>query len=189
MASRHDIPWPETFRQRPAAPRGTCCYCRTAIRHPEGHKRAGEVNGRSSWHPACISTFKLHAWPEIQRHHVLKRDGPCCRACGIDTTTPTGWKPEMGSKARPLSIQTMRDWSSDPAARRDLDHGRYTPIVQETVGFEVDHIVPLWSINRDAPGALAFWGPTNLQLLCCPCHRAKSRIEAASRAAARRTAG
>lgn len=51
---------------------------------------------------------------------------------------------------------------------------------------EIDHIVPLWSVDRKAEGALRFWGPVNLQVLCVPCHKAKSAREAAERAAIKR---
>ena len=57
--------------------------------------------------------------------------------------------------------------------------------------FELDHIVPLWRVammpsprNR----ALRYWLAGNLQLLCVPCHRVKTKREAAERGYRRRLA-
>jgi 5-methylcytosine-specific restriction endonuclease McrA len=54
-------------------------------------------------------------------------------------------------------------------------------------GCEVDHRRPLWSV-RDLPPMIrrVFYGPRNLWLLCSICHAAKTKREAAERAAQRR---
>ena len=57
-------------------------------------------------------------------------------------------------------------------------------------GSEVDHRRPLWSV-RHLPAMIrrVFYGPRNLWLLCQQCHAAKTKREAAERAAQRRSAG
>lgn len=55
-------------------------------------------------------------------------------------------------------------------------------------GGEVDHRIPLWSV-RDLPDEerRPYYGPDNLWLLAPTCHAAKTKREAAERAALRRT--
>lgn len=62
-------------------------------------------------------------------------------------------------------------------------------VVSHPVTLELEHVRPLWSLTDEERTELRWWLPFNLQLLCVPCHRAKSRREAAERAAARRPAG
>ena len=54
---------------------------------------------------------------------------------------------------------------------------------------EVDHIVPLWSVDRTRDDAWKFWLLGNLQLLGRACHKAKSAIEAKQRAKEKRLRG
>lgn len=53
-------------------------------------------------------------------------------------------------------------------------------------GWEADHVVPLWSVDREARDAFRFWTIDNAQTLCLQCHRAKSAREAQQRAKERR---
>lgn len=54
------------------------------------------------------------------------------------------------------------------------------------VRLELEHVRPLWSLTDDERQQLRWWLPYNLQLLCEPCHRAKTSHEAGVRAAWRR---
>lgn len=51
---------------------------------------------------------------------------------------------------------------------------------------EIDHVVPLWSVDRQAPEAAKYWTVENLQLLGQPCHKKKSALEAKQRAKEKR---
>lgn len=51
---------------------------------------------------------------------------------------------------------------------------------------ELDHVRPLWSVDRDAPDAWKFWTLENLQLLGTPCHKIKTAREAKVRAKGKR---
>lgn len=44
--------------------------------------------------------------------------------------------------------------------------------------WQVDHAHPLWLVDRDAPGAIQYWGLENLQTLCPKCHQKKTASEA-----------
>lgn len=57
------------------------------------------------------------------------------------------------------------------------------------VALEVDHVRPLWSLTPRERCQLRWWLPFNLQLLCRPCHKAKTAREAARRANLARQAG
>lgn len=60
--------------------------------------------------------------------------------------------------------------------------------VEMVSDLQVDHIVPLWLVALTVPRSESrpYFGPDNLQLLCSPCHKVKSRREAAERAWLRR---
>lgn len=46
---------------------------------------------------------------------------------------------------------------------------------------ELEHIRPLWSLTPEERLEHRWWLPYNLQLLCRPCHRAKTAREARER--------
>lgn len=52
--------------------------------------------------------------------------------------------------------------------------------------WSVDHIYPLWLVDRSRPKAWRYWMPWNLQTLCSDHHTEKSRREARARAFVRR---
>lgn len=54
---------------------------------------------------------------------------------------------------------------------------------------EVDHVRPLWALDDLERLELRWWLPFNLQLLCPPCHRAKTGFEAGMRARGLRSPG
>lgn len=51
-----------------------------------------------------------------------------------------------------------------------------------TTTLELEHVRPLWSLTDEERSELRWWLPYNLQLLCEPCHRAKTAKEAKQRA-------
>lgn len=74
----------------------------------------------------------------------------------------------------------LPQWTKDYEAWNE--NGRYWRIVRK-VQAQVDHVIPLWKIVGMEPhAARKFFGPTNLQLLCGPCHTEKTSREAAERA-------
>lgn len=57
-----------------------------------------------------------------------------------------------------------------------------------SVDYELDHIVPLWSVDRTLPWGelIRFWMLPNLQALCVPCHAEKTAAETTQRAVLRK---
>jgi len=106
-----------------------------------------------------------------------------------------GWHPECVTIYRIANFQgdaishlrrrdhgVCANCGSTPADRIQNRNGRYD------TGWCADHVVPLWSVDRNAENAFRYWTLENLQTLCESCHKAKTAREAAERAAIRRAA-
>lgn len=76
-------------------------------------------------------------------------------------------------------------WHHEPAG------GPYCAVTPCHLKYEIDHIVPLWSVDRTLPWAklIVHWRLGNCQALCDPCHKRKTAAEARERHARRRNAG
>lgn len=143
---------------------GFCRWCGGEIVESKG-KRAGERSIRRTWHRQrhgdgrdCYHEFLLHTDAKAQYWEIVRRDGPGCGNCGHGRGR---WEPI----AKYQSV-TYIAWSEK---------------------LEVDHVVPLW--RRDEVDSVeqvrAMHGLDNLWLLCIPCHKRKTAIEARQRAEAR----
>ena len=103
--------------------------------------------------------------------------------CGIMGCLKTRPCPEHG-KRKPAPISAQRRalsrsgwrWSERrrQVIRRDGGRCQLCPTDRPTPGSVVDHILPIIEGGTDDLG--------NLQLLCTPCHNAKTRREARARA-------
>lgn len=171
MAHAGDPPWLVKMRRdrarreartvpMPRLRKGRCRWCTEPL-----------SGRRTSWHAACQEQFYLHTALWAQRSYVEARDGRACALCGAD--------PIRCLKGVPTS-QMVR-----------LPDGSTGWIRYHAVSFpsalELDHEVPIWALSvlprRDR---VAFFGPSNLRLLCPACHKAKTKREAAVRSALRR---
>jgi len=79
---------------------------------------------------------------------------------------------------RPDTVERVRGWRGvkDRDRIRERDCGLCQECLRQgrtSVGVAVDHIVPLWKGGSDADG--------NKELLCDPCHDAKTAREAGER--------
>lgn len=142
--------------------KGLCNYC------------ALPIEGRGSWHPACLHVYKMANWPQYARDIIFKRDHGVCCACGVAAEK---WSRETywcgGSMSRYL-------WPTEIGQAPDPDHndrGKVTEI-HRVPDWHLDHIVPL----IDGGGT----DETSMQTLCPTCHKAKTKREAGERAARRR---
>lgn len=63
-------------------PKGTCQWCAEPIVHPPGHKKAGQPDTRRSWHPACVTAYRVACFSSDQRRAVRARDRGVCASCG-----------------------------------------------------------------------------------------------------------
>lgn len=109
------------------------------------------------------------------------------RACALCGTPPEGRRRSWCSD---WCVELWFIATSGDAAHKHLVrlHGRTCwgcAAAGPDVVLEVEHVRPLWSLTDAERLELRWWLPFNLQLLCVPCHRAKTRAEAAQRAAVR----
>lgn len=178
------FPEPVTMRH----PRsGLCKWCGGAVKKPAIY-----------WHRDCANLYLLHTRPADQKGHLVRRDGRKCAQCGVEE--PKRW-------LRGQYDSQILDWSRgeiDEPWLRELwsvaDLPEDSPLedhrligkmrsVDLVCALEVDHRTPLWSVAHLPPDERRpFFGPDNLWLLCPPCHKAKSKREAADRAALKRAA-
>lgn len=173
-------------------PAGQCQWCAQAILYPEGHKRAGEVNTRRGWHAECGGWFKLAAQGESQRWACWQRDKGTCGLCGVvmPETRVVGFKPygtrdrHQISRVVSYARQTEGGLLFSAWRKDDIEYCPIEPV--QRADWDADHIVPLWSL-RDAglEARGCHWGLVNLWTLCRACHTAKTKREAAARAALR----
>lgn len=109
----------------------------------------------------------------------------CAGKIDSTKTKATSWHPEC---VPIYFLHSRLDNQFAFLVRRDGERCAW-PDCTETRGLEVDHRVPLWAV-ADLPDdeRRPYYGPRNLWLLCATHHKAKTREEAAQRAARRRRA-
>jgi 5-methylcytosine-specific restriction endonuclease McrA len=156
-------------------------------------EKTGCRSKRRTWHPECVYDYHLHSRLEAQFRHVEARDGLKCAwpGCGA---SPERWHnlgevtvwvplPAFGlSPADPAYMVRLREW-------REANPCPVYCQIERRTALQLDHRVPLWSV-ADLPDheRRAYFGPSNLWLLCPTHHGAKTRREAQARAAAKRAA-
>lgn len=141
---------------------GWCCWCGEAVEKPA-----------RTWHKDCLTDYRLHTWPDYQIAYVRERDGEACWDCKTPVEKWLGRGPTYRAS-----------WNSpDP-----VYVGPYFSL-KRVSALELEHEVPLWSVaHLPAEERRPYFGPRNLRLRCPECHKAKSRREAAERAALKREA-
>lgn len=138
-----------------------------------------------NWHRECLSEYFLHTRPDAQFHHLVKRDGKACSQCG---SSPERW---IGQLVFICGGLVDEYWSRDDMRRYGCYGERFgqATMIQRTHALHIDHTVPLWSVaHLPDEERRPYFGPTNLNLRCSPCHKTKTAREAAERAALRRRA-
>ena len=149
----------ELMRGRfPDAPRGTCRWC--------GERVESRDAARRRWHRQCREAMSIRLRWSAMRRHVVGRDGPACRACGLDGADA---ERELLRQSREAGYLTARGLSLVPLGRVLVDSG-YDP---SRSLWEVDHLVPLADGGSGEPE----W----LWVLCQVCHRRKTSHEASLR--------
>jgi hypothetical protein len=134
-----------------------CRWCRGAL-----------TGRRTSWHPECKRQYDLHTALWAMRPYLERRDGNRCHDCAA------------------VPIRTIHDvyMTSQMVTGPDgsVSWIQYQA-VQFVTGLQVDHDTPIWA-TRVLPRAdrIPFFGPSNARLRCDPCHKAKTKREAATRA-------
>jgi 5-methylcytosine-specific restriction protein A len=140
--------------------KGFCVWCADKV---EGRRR--------SWcSQACVDEYRVANFAGDAAEHVWKRDKGVCAGCGFDTTSVISWRQCY-----------RRFWGYG----EQHPEGPVTPVEWHRQMWHADHVIPLWSVDRTAPDAFSYWTLANLQTLCAPCHKAKTKAEAAERAGRR----
>lgn len=157
------------------------------------------------WHKECFEAYALHTRLDHQKQFLLKRDGQRCAMVGCGCV-PTKWlaypgrneayRPDQplywGTPAEQEAWRAER-WQWPSTSWRDMTPeqraiGEFTAI-ERACALEVDHRTALWEVAHLPPDERRwYFGPENLWLLCPACHKAKTKREAADRAAQRRFA-
>lgn len=118
---------------------------------------------RRSWcSDDCVDLWMIATTTAAALKHLTAIHGPCCWECG--------------HYAEP---ERQNHYSANPGQI-------LTPVRMVLLTLEVEHTRPLWSLTEQERTELRWWLPFNLALLCRTCHRAKTKREAAERAAIRR---
>ena len=183
--ARRTVPLPEC----PNDGKRRCAWCTEEIIH----KRAWQM----SWHPECKRIWLLHYDRNAQTDFLIDRDGFDCWDCRRGgrwwredlVLARFAWEALPDCAPRP---KTEAQWQERyPHAGLKIDGvivGLYSRVRwrPHCGGLEVDHEIPLWKIwHLPDDERKPYYGPENIRLRCNACHKAKSKREAAERAALR----
>jgi 5-methylcytosine-specific restriction endonuclease McrA len=149
--------------------KGHCRFCAGEIRVNNGVRDVLKTN--LTWHPwpaePCRHLWAIANDPSYARVQVFLRDQGVCSYCGTDTKPAAGhdwtWE-DVVEELRAIKPQTM-GWSSANLG-----------------GWEVEHELPLWLVDKEAEDALRYWLMGNLKTCCRACHGPKTAREASARA-------
>lgn len=134
--------------------------------------------------PCYPPTYDPHSAPGI------------CRMCGSGEGmpkkkdgTPNG-AVHYHSECSDLKVELFPAtwWARRHVSRRDGEVCKACG-EPECLPLELDHVIPLWSVDRTAPDAWKNWTFANLQLLGVSCHKKKTAREAKARAKTKRLNG
>lgn len=165
MRAHRAFPMPEWPKDRVG--NGWCRWCGEEVINRSG-RRVGQRSHNRTWHRHaygderdCLHEWATHTDIDAQFWHLVARDGPGCAICG-----PGDGRWVARSR-----------WMNEHA-QRGMTYLRWS------VKLEVDHVIPLWKVNgaESVFEIRAMHGPGNLWLLCQPCHRRKTGLEASERA-------
>lgn len=187
----------------PTPPQGHCRWC-------GGEITKGKIKQRN-WHdgrdgePNCLELFKIATTSAEQRRAVFKRDKGVCHDCGVDTekepiTLRASARSRLWARDGGYSVGLIHLSQSelarltgkidlDDSGRHLLPIGPYCDLeFDATHSWEADHDFPLWLVDRTKPREeiIKYWLLGNLVTRCCPCHKLKSKEEAAARAKGKR---
>lgn len=144
---------------------------RGSVRLPQLRKDAGGKplcrwcdkpvpKGRRSWCSAqCVQEYRERADWNYIREQIIKRD-KVCRVCGA------------------CRADRKRVWTAMPLLHRRGNEQVWGPHSEIRYAFEVDHILAVEDGGTD--------DPSNLRLLCVPCHKDRTRKQRRDKALERR---
>lgn len=187
-------PYWEVQRQHPQDVKGTCAWCGKPT---EDKTESGRI---AKYHHACKDELLCIVRPEVMRGFVFARDKGICANCGEDWSQKSRFVPEI----------YVRDWQSyytpdmvtpGPCGKRmvrvdfvhDGERGdwrkpdtrpRYPYVSVIAISlWHVEHTVPLWKVAHMPPvERIEYFKLAAVKTYCTPCHKVKSRKEAAEKA-------
>lgn len=130
-------------------------------------------------HYACDAELSVIQNPSHARWHVEKRDHGICIDCGED------WSKRYRF-AKGAGVIICGPWECPDAAQyrneRAAGFWGYTEVTWVSL-WHVDHRVPLWKARHMPPlQRIEYFKLANLVTRCEPCHKLKTKREAAERA-------
>lgn len=195
MSRRNRMPRPKGYHWDAAEPfihpengRKSCRWCRGRVDPP---RRTFCGN------PWCVYEWTRRTQWKITRRDAYERSRKTCAACRlnlaeIDANRAThqaylSWRHALDPRFHD-SAMVLNELAEPYPVEHWIDRHRLAvafhaanKIPMDREPWEVDHIVPV-SMGGD------FFDWSNLQILCRPCHKIKTRSDTASRARARREA-
>lgn len=176
--------------------RGKCRWCGKPTTSRTGHHKQLRW-----WHDECEALVQALARPEIMRDMVFRRDKGICANCEEDWSQRfrlipeyvPKWRQERdaesdyattGPDGKRLVVQ---QWITEYRGRRPTPEGfmgrfPYVPLVAVSL-WHVEHRVPLWKVRHLPPlERIAYFLLDALETWCEPCHKVKTRKEAAEKA-------
>lgn len=173
--------------------RALCRQCQTEV----------PKNRRTFCSQPCIDLWMVRTGSGMEKF-IKKRDKGICAICGLDCEA---LKKKLRSLGKVAPIPELRfepsDYSNEftltaAAVERWEQHSKakqaaYQKAKEEVLAFKTEHAIPqhrsrLWDIDHIVP-VIEGGGscdPSNLRVLCLPCHKAETAKLAARRAATRK---
>lgn len=152
-------------------PKGRCRFCADEIREDNGTRLV--LMTKKRWHAwpehSCQHLWAIANDPAYARIQVWLRDFGICAGCGADT--------KVKAPAKDVSWDEVRE---DLAQVKPNGASGWSSV--SLGAWDVEHTLPLWLADREAPDALRFWLLGNLTTYCKPCHSQKTAREASNRA-------
>jgi 5-methylcytosine-specific restriction endonuclease McrA len=162
-----------------------CRWCKGPVKKP-----------RLYWcSEACVDEYRLRADGQYLRNQVFKRDHGVCAACGIDTVDlESKYDGRRLARENPCPgyqsdrFQAYRKWSRDHEQhqrelmarwKREYASNGWPKSPTFDALWQADHILEV--VNGGGKCGLE-----NIQTLCIPCHKAKTKRLVAERARLRR---
>jgi hypothetical protein len=174
--------------------RGKCRWCGKPTVERTGHTKALRW-----WHADCEAIVHAISRAEIMRDLVFARDKGICAVCGEDWSEHFRLVPEYVPKWRSGAEQDEHATRGPDGKRFVVQHwtaeyqgtpptlaglvGRYPWVSLIAISlWHVEHVVPLWKVEHlPAVDRIRYFMLSNLQTVCEPCHKHKSRKETAER--------
>lgn len=167
---------------KPLDRRGWCNWCGEPVTETTGTR--GWLRW---WHDGCEGEYHIIIRPDAARRAVFKRDEGICADCGEDWSERVVLRKNFEVSCQPDGLWDIRKKADREEAMRVYHaeraegYWRYTDLVEISL-WHVDHHIPLWKVaHLPDIQRIEYFKLANLITRCEPCHKRKSKREAAER--------